>query len=177
MSLLSVELPENIKRHLKDVIKTFGLESDEETMDRLIAGWLDKEEAFKEQMFNLGMEEIGLFENSDERGLLALTYSGSLISIGPLVDGDRKVEYTSIGFRQDVPETLTKEGSSLAGDVVIDKSIVFNGGPIKQTSPIYKIVVCPDSLTAEEQEDIIDQATTMIIDSFADINQDTIINY
>lgn len=175
MSLLSVELPENIKRHLKDVVKTFGLESDEETMDRLISGWLDKEEAFREQMFNLGMEEIDLFESLDDRGLLALTYSGSLISIGPLVEGDRKVDYTSIGFRQDVPETLTKEGSSLAENVVLDRSIVFDGGPIKQTSPIYKIVVCPDSLSSEEQEDIIDQATTMIIDTFADINQDTMI--
>ncbi len=168
-------IPENIQRHLHSVIKTFGLESDEETMDRLVNGWMEKEESFKEQMFNLGMEEVGLFGSGDERGSLALTYSGSLISIGPVLDGDRKVDYTSIGFRQDVPETLTKEGCALSEDVMLDRGIVFNGGPIKQTSPIYKIVVCPDSLSLEEQEDMVEQATTMIIDSFADINQDTIL--
>ncbi|MBI9100117.1 MAG: hypothetical protein JEY91_16665, partial [Spirochaetaceae bacterium] len=155
MSSISERIPGNIQTHLKSVIKTFGLENDEETMDRLVNGWLEKEESFKEQMFNLGMDEVGLFSNEDERGALALTYSGSLISIGPLVDGDRKIDYTSIGFRQDVPETLTKEGASLAGDVEIDKGIIFNSGPIKQTSPIYKIVVCPESLSTEEQEDII----------------------
>ena len=177
MESITVGIPENIQKHLHSVIKTFGLEPDEETMGRLVNGWLEKEESFKEQMFNLGMEEVGSFESSDERGVLALTYSGSLISIGPIMEGDRKVDYTSIGFRQDVPETLTKEGSSLSDNVMLDKGIVFNGGPIKQTSPIYKIVVCPESLSLEEQEDIIEQATTMIIDSFADINQDTILNY
>ena len=176
MSSISYEIPENIKRHLNDVIKTFGLESDEETMDRLIGGWLDKEESFKEQMFNLGMEETGSFESSDDRGALALTYSGSLISIGPLNDGDRKVDYTSIGFRQDVPETLTKEGCTLLENIILDKGIQFSEGPLKKTSPIYKIVVCPESLSIEDQEDIIEQATTMIIDSFADINHDTILN-
>jgi hypothetical protein len=175
MESINVEIPENIQKHLHSVIKRFGLESDDETMGRLVNGWLEKEESFKEQMFNMGMDEVGFIGSGDERGSLALTYSGSLITIGPVIDGDRKVDYTSIGFRQDVPETLTKEGCSLAEDVKLDKGIIFNGGPIKQTSPIYKIVVCPESLSIEEQEDIIEQATTMIIDSFADINQDTII--
>ena len=176
MENVSLDIPENIVKHLEVVIKTFGLESDEETMGRLINGWLEKEEAFKEQMFNMGMDEVGVFNRDDERAALALTYSGSLLTIGPLVEGERKVDYTSIGFRQDVPETLTKEGSSLAEDVMIDKGIVFNGGPIKQTSPIFKIVVCPESFSTEEQEDLIEQATTMIIDSFAEINSDTILN-
>lgn len=175
MESISVGVPENIKKHLHRVIKTFGLETDGETMARLVNGWLEKEDSFKEQMFNMGMEETGEFDCNDERGSLALTYSGSLISIGPIIEGDRKVDYTSIGFRQDVPETLTKEGCSLAENIQIDKGITFFEGPLKQTSPIYKIVVCPESLSAEEQEDIIDQATTMIIDSFADINQDSIL--
>ena len=176
MDNLSLDIPENIVKHLEVVIKTFGLDSDEETMGRLVNGWREKEEAFKEQMFNMGMDEVGVFNCNDERAALALTYSGSLLTIGPLVEGERKVDYTSIGFRHDVPETLTKEGSSLAEDIMIDKGIVFNGGPIKQTSPIFKIVACPDSFSVEEQEDLIEQATTMIIDSFADINNDTIVN-
>ncbi|MDA3810536.1 MAG: hypothetical protein PF518_09440 [Spirochaetaceae bacterium] len=176
MSSLSIEIPEIIRKHLEVVIKTFGLETDEETMERLINGWLEKEEAFKEQMFNMGMEETDLFACEDERAALALTYSGSLITIGPLIEGLRKIDYTSIGFRQDVPERLTKEGSSIIEDVQLDKGIKFHDGPIKQTSPLFKIVVCPDSYSAEEQEDMIEQATTMIIDSFSDINHDTILN-
>lgn len=165
-------LPESIQNHLKNVIEIFGLDHDKETMDRLVQGWLDKEEAFREQMCNMGMDEVGSFESSDTRGALALTYSGSLISIGPLLEGSRKVDYTSIGFRQDVPETLTKEGGNLAENMSIDKGIFFQDGPIKQTSPIYRIVTCPEDLSAVDQEDLIEQATTMIIDSFADINQD-----
>ncbi|MDC7223675.1 MAG: hypothetical protein PQJ60_08050, partial [Spirochaetales bacterium] len=130
---------------------------------------------FKEQMFNMGMEETDHFDSYDERGVLALTYSGSLISIGPVNGGDRKVDYTSIGFRMDVPDSLTKEGCLLADDITLDKGVVFDGGPIQKTSPVYKIVVCPESLEANEQEDLIDQATTMIIDAFAGINNDTIV--
>ncbi|MBB6479224.1 hypothetical protein [Spirochaeta isovalerica] len=168
-------LPENIQSHLNSVIKTFGLDNDEQTMARLVRGWQDKEESFRDQMCNMGMDETGEFDSDDKRGALALTYSGSLISIGPMVEGDRKVDYTSIGFRQDVPETLTKEGCTLAENMVLDRGIKFLDGPIKQTSPLYKIVVCPEDLSASDQEDLIEQATTMIIDSFAGINQDTML--
>jgi hypothetical protein len=175
MSTLTSSIPPAIEKHLVDVIKTFGLDSDEDTMTKLKSGWIEKEEAFKNQMINMGMEETDHFESYDERGVLALTYSGSLISIGPVMDGDRKVDYTSIGFRKDVPEALTKEGCLLAEDMELNKGVLFDGGPIQKTSPVYKIVVCPDSLDSSEQEDLIDQATTMILDTFAGINSDTII--
>jgi len=168
-------LPDNIQNHLNSVIKTFGLDNDEPTMARLVQGWQDKEEAFRDQMCNMGMDEAGEFDHEDKRGALALTYSGSLISIGPLVEGDRRVDYTSIGFRQDVPETLTKEGCNLAESMVLDRGIRFLDGPIKQTSPLYKIVVCPEDLSPSDQEDLIEQATTMIIDSFSDINQESVL--
>lgn len=167
-------IPQNILHHLESVITTFGLEDNEETLDRLKAGWMEKEDAFNQEMANIGMEEIESFQTYDERGVLALTYSGSLISIGPLVDRERKVDYTSIGVRRDVPEALTKEGSQLAEDMVLDRGVVFDGGPIQKTSPVYKIVVCPENLNSDEQSDLIQQATTMIIDTFADINQESL---
>ena len=174
-TMCTLVIPENIEKHLHSVIKQFGMEDSKETYDRLKGGWLEKQETFKDQMENLGMEETNSLKRHDERGVLALTYSGSLISIGPMTEGDRKVDYTSIGFRTDVPESLTKEGCLLAKDLELDKGVVFDGGPIKQTSPVYKIVVCPESLDLLEQEDLIDQATTMIIDTFAEINNDTVI--
>ncbi len=171
---MTATIPENILNHLESVITTFGLEDNKETLDKLKAGWLEKEEAFNHEMANLGMEEIEFFETFDKRGAMALTYSGSLISIGPIVDGDRRVDYTSIGVRRDVPESLTKEGAQLAEDLELDKGVMFDGGPIQKTSPVYKIVACPENLSSADQSDLIQQATTMIIDTFADINQESL---
>ena len=172
----SNSIPGHIKKHLEDVIVSFGLESNEETMDRLIAGWIEKENVFKEKMLEMGMVETDVFEKNDDRGSLALTYSGSIIGIGPKVDGDRTVDYTSIGFRNDVPDMLIKNGCSLSENILLDKGILFKDGPIEQTSPIFKIVVCPETLSVDEQEDMIEKATTVIIDSFTDINERTIIS-
>ena len=156
------------------VITTFGLEDRDEALERLKTGWAEKEEAFNQEMTNLGMVEIDSFPTYDERGALALTYSGSLISIGPLVDRERRVDYTSIGFRRDVPEAITKEGTQLAEDMAPDRDVVFESGPIQKTSPVYRIVATPENLSSDDQADLIQQATTMIIETFADINQETL---
>lgn len=168
-------IPQHILKHLETAVTTFGLEDNDETLDRLKAGWLEKEESFIQEMANIGMEEIESFRTYDERGVLALTYSGSLISIGPLMDNERRVDYTSIGVRRDVPEALTKEGSQLAQDMALDRDVVFEGGPIQKTSPVYKMVVCPENLSSDDQTDLIQQATTMVIETFADINQESLI--
>jgi len=165
-------IPENIRKHLQYVSRSFGLSQDNETVEKLAASWVEKLEAFETRMIELGMDEIGSFEKDDERGALALTYSGSLVSIGPLVDGGRKIEYTSIGLRKDVPESVQEENCSLKNDMEVEASIELEGASIKKTSQVYKIVACPFSLNAEEQEDLIDEAKTMIIDTFVDMNQD-----
>ena len=118
------------------------------------------------------MDEVGTFETDDERGALALTYSGSLLSISPLTDGARKIDYTSIGLRKDVPESVTDENCTLKRDMEVEKSIEIEGSSIKRTSQIYKIVAAPLSLNPDEQEELIDEAKTMIIDTFVDMNQD-----
>ena len=138
------------------------------------AGWLEKKEAFEEKMVEMGMDEVGSFDKEDERGALLLTYSGSLVSLGPMEDNERNVEYTSIGFRHDVPASLSKEGCSLAGETSVDKPMLFEKGPIKATSPIFKIVVCPESLSFDEQEELVNDATTMIVDTFIEKNKEII---
>jgi len=54
----------------------------------------------------------------------------------------------------------------------VEKNVEFIGGSIKRTSPIYKIVAAPLSLNDDEQEELIDEAKTMIIDTFVDMNQE-----
>jgi hypothetical protein len=169
---LNTTIPENILKHLQYVATSFGLGQDEETIQMLADSWSEKLEAFEHKMIELGMDEVASYATDDERAALALTYSGSLLSIGPLVDGARKVDYTSIGLRKDVPESAADENCTLKYAMEVEKSAEFEGSSIKKTSLIYKIVVAPDSLNAEEQEDLIDEAKTVIIDTFVDMNQD-----
>ena len=122
------------------------------------------------------MEELDSFEKEDERGAIALTYSGSIVNIGPLVDEVRNVEYTSIGLRSDVPDSADNDASKLAGDVKIDDNIDFEVGPVKSTSPIFKIAVCKGDLSAEEQEEALKETTIALSDEFAKINSTIIVS-
>ena len=100
-----------------------------------------------------------------------MTYSGSLINIGPLVDGARKSAYASIGLRRDVPDMVTKEGCILSSDICLNEPIEFEVGPVKKTSAIFKIVVCSEKLSASEQEEKISDATVVIMDEFVEVNK------
>ena len=166
------EIPETIISHLRDVSATFGLPNDEETMERLTEGWLEKKEAFEDKMIEMGMDEVGNLDHNDDRAALVLTFSGSLISIGPVQDGYRNVEYTSIGLRHDVPDSLNIEKTQVVKDLEVGKSVEFANCPLKNTSPVFKIVVCPESLTAPEQEEMLKEAATVIVDTFVDMNKD-----
>lgn len=166
------DIPEIIKTHIKEVIKTSSLPDTDESFDNLINGWLEKKHSFEDKMIDMGMEETNELEKDDKRAALALTYSGSLITLGPLVDGIRTIDYTSIGFRDDVPGSLTLEDCDLTSNISIDMPITFNRGPIKQTSPIFKIVTCTESLSSDEQSDMVKEATTIIIDDFVNVNKE-----
>ena len=117
------------------------------------------------------MDEVGIFDPTDERGALFLTYSGSLISVSPMKFGERDLEYTSIGYRTDVPESLQLDHVALAEYAEVDKILTFKDGPIKQTSPLFKIVVTPESLSEEDQSKLVDEAATIIIDTFVGMNK------
>ncbi|MBN1647753.1 MAG: hypothetical protein JW874_06960 [Spirochaetales bacterium] len=171
------DIPEAIIAHLKDVSSTFGLPNDEETLEKLTESWLEKKEAFEDKMVEMGMDEVGEFDHDDDRAALLLTFSGSLISLGPVQDGYRNVEYTSIGLRNDVPDSLNIEKTNLSKDVQISKGVEFESGPLKNTSPIFKIVVCPESLSAGEQQEMVKEAATVIVDTFVDMNKDLFSDY
>ena len=117
------------------------------------------------------MEEVDSLDKDDSRGLLAITYSGSLVNIGPLVDNVRKAGYTSIELRADVPNLVSKDNSKLANDVELDESIQFEDGPVKRTSPIYRIAVCIEDLSAEEEEEKLAETTMIIMDDFIEVNK------
>lgn len=170
-------LPENIQAHIKNITKTAGLPEGDESVEKMAEVWCEKERIFEEKTENLGLEEVEALEAGDERAALLMTYSGSLISIGALYDGVRKVDYTSIGIRKDVPDTLELEGNELTSDVIIDEGVEFKSGPIRKTSPIYKIIICrEENLDAEEQEEMIKTAATVIMDDFVEVNKTLILD-
>jgi hypothetical protein len=165
------QLPEMIKDHVQEITKTSGLPPGEESVEKIAKGWLEKRQVFEDFTKQFQMEEVESCEGDDERASLALTYSGSLVKIGPLVDGVRKVQYTSIGLRSDVPDVADKEGSIIDGDISVDESIKFEVGPVKNTSPILKIAVVSGQLSIEEQEEKVTEATQIITDEFAEVNR------
>ncbi len=168
------QIPEKVKSHIRDITKSSGLEEADESVEMIAEGWLEKNRVFEEESVNQNMEEVEFFERNDERGAIALTYSGSLINIGPISEGTRKAGYASIGLRKDVPDLLSNDDSELGDDISIDKPIEFAKGPVKRTSPIYKIIVCKDDLSVEEQEEKLDEATMVMMDEFVEVNNKTL---
>ena len=165
------QVPENLHSHLKAIAKSSKLGEGEEALEKIAQGWLEKEKIFGEETGKQDMEEMDSLAQDDERGALALTYSGSLVNIGPLTDGVRKVVYTSIGMRTDAPDKAENDESKLGGDIAVDDVIKFETGPVKSTSQIFKIAVCKADLSAEDQEEALTQAMTVVEDLMLDVNK------
>jgi len=170
------QVPENLHAHIRAIIKASSLPDDEESMEKLAKGWLDKKQVFEEEIDKQDMEQIDILPKDDERGALAMTYSGSLLNIGPLVDGTRKVIYTSIGFRTDAPDSAEREDSVLAKDAAVDDTIEFETGPVKSTSKIFKIAVCNGDMSAEEQEENLTQVMTQVEELMLGVNKTVLLD-
>lgn len=171
MDTALTKLPARIQDHIRNIATTAGFEETEASYEKIAIGWLKKEKAFLDTISQKGLTEEDSLSLNDPRGGIALTYSGSLILVGPLKDGFRKAAYYSIGFRKDVPESLKNDNSQLDQDIHVDQSIVFQIGPIKKTSPIYKFAVCNEMVAIAQQEEIISEATIIITNDFIDINK------
>jgi hypothetical protein len=165
------KIPEDIKGHLREITKTSGLPPGDESVEKIAKVWLEKKQVFEDKIGEMGMEEVDYISVDDERAALAITYSGSLVNIGPIINGVRNAGYISIGLRRDVPDAAVKEGSKLAKDVEVDRQIEFETGPVKNTSPIFKIAVLTEELPAIEQEEKINQATLVIQEEFVEVNK------
>jgi hypothetical protein len=165
------QIPEKLHDHLREITRTSGLPDEEDSIEKMAKGWVEKNEAFNQKVGELNMEDVDTLEADDERGAVAMTYSGSLVMIGPLVDGSRKAQYVSIGLRGDVPGIVDKEESVLDGDVMVDQTIGFRVGPVKNTSKVYKIALLTEDISPEEQEERMVEATQVISQKFLEVNR------
>ncbi len=164
-------LPEKIQEHLRTLTANSGLPQGEESLARITENWITKERLFQEQVEALDMSREERLEQEDPRGALILTYSGSLITLGPDRNGGRSLEYASIKLRKDVPSILREEGITLAEPLVPDKPALFKGSSIEKTSSLLTVASFDPSLEAAEQLERLRQATIFLTNGFVKANQ------
>lgn len=165
------EISEKIRKHIKQLVTTAGLPDTEESLEILEEGWMEKLESFENQVAERDMEMVDEFESEDDRGAMIMTYSGSLLSLGPRDEDGRYVEYRSIGVRNDVPESADADGTQLTGDIHVDGTAAFTKGPIKKSSPVFKIAVITEELDNDEQEELLAEVTQMLTEEFVEVNK------
>jgi nucleoid DNA-binding protein len=165
------QLSDTVRAHLRKITRSSGLPDTEESFQRMAAAWIEKKRLFEGQIRALDMIEVEYFAGDDARGALLLSYSGSLISLGTLAGGGRRLEYASIALRADVPHLVVTEGTDLAGDIHVDGEASFTSGKVKSTSSLLKIAVCPAEVSLEEQDKRIREATIFLTNGFVKINR------
>jgi hypothetical protein len=165
------QIPVHVRDHILKITASAGLEDNEESVELIAHAWLEIKSLFEQRIGNAEMEEWDEFPSDEDRGALVLTYSGSLITLGPLVEGKRTVEYTSIGLRKDVPESASSEASELKKDVCIDESAVFSGGPIEKSSAVYKIAVAREKLELAVEQELLGELTQVLAEDFVEVNK------
>jgi hypothetical protein len=164
-------LDEFIQEHVRQMVKPSGLPPGEESLEALASSWLEKRKAFEEVVCNNDMEEVQLFAAEDDHGGIVMTYSGSLLNIGPLVGGARHCEYAPIGLRKDVPESAVEEASLLEGDFETDSVAAFKKGPVRKTSPILKIARFKKKYAPELEEARLSEVTQVLTGDFVEVNK------
>ncbi|MFW5684331.1 MAG: hypothetical protein ACOC1I_05720 [Spirochaetota bacterium] len=165
------QVPARIHDHIREITKTSGMPDTDESVEEIARAWLEKKEIFEASTSDMKMEEALELAADDDRGALMLTYSGSLVTLGPLVDGTRRAEYASIGLRQDVPDSAENDEAVLAGDVAIDGPVAFTEGPFKKSSPIFRIAILPAGEDPEEDQEQLSSATQIITERFVEVNR------
>ncbi len=165
------QLPEFIKPHIESITKTSGLPYSEDFVDLIAKNWLEKKRMFEEQTLLLRMVQVDSLPLDTKKAALMLTYSGSLIAIGIPMGNTRWAEYASIGLREDVPDIVVKSDASLQSDILQNRAVEFESGPIKKSSPLLAIAVCSEEVSLTEQENRIREATIFLTNGFVKINR------
>ncbi len=165
------KVSEEVQNHLKQLSGSVVLPEGEDALELLASGWLEKEASFMSQVEEENLEEVETFSPDEAKGGLIMTYSGSLLTLGPLGEEGRNVEYVSIGLRTDVPESTRSEGSAIDGEITVGEPVQFKDGPILKSSPVYKIAVVQEELPLEAEEELLSNVTQVLADEFAEVNK------
>jgi nucleoid DNA-binding protein len=167
------QLDPAIRSHLEALVRSSGLPDTGETREEMARVWFEKKAMFEGQVKALDMRELESLSPDDPRGVLVLTWSGSLLSVGPLQSsaGGRTMEYASIELRTDVPHLAKSARAFFEGAVSTGEPARLRGGPVASTSALLKIAACDPSVSPEEQDKRIREATIFLTNGFVRINR------
>lgn len=165
-------LPIEVVYHLKNLIKNTGLPDDPKSFNRFMESWLIKRVQFDKIVEQGNYRKEKIFNTDDKNSCIAMTLSGSLVTLGPLTNGTRTATYTSIGMRTDVPMVKIKDKSVLGENIEINKAIVFEEGPVKSTSTIIDMAVMPLNPNNKNQAKELSDSNNLLIKKFLSINRD-----
>jgi len=168
------QLSDQIQNHIRQICKTSGLPQSDESYEQLAAAWLEKNKLFDTATAEQHMEQQTFYNKDESRGALLLTWSGSLLTLGPLVDGKRRCEYQSLGLRTDVPQAAVHEAAILAADLETDAIVSFSVGPIQQSSPVYRIAVNTENLSSDQEEKLLTTINQNLAEDFVAVNKTVI---
>lgn len=101
--------------------------------------WLERYNTFMKIVNSNELKLVDHYPIWKNELVLLLTYSGSILLIGPKIDDTRWIEYKCIGNREDVPHHISEEGIDLLNDIEIGKITYFDAEIIKNTSPTFLI--------------------------------------
>lgn len=164
-------LPEAIRKQIDLMAAAPEAPKGDDYKELLAKNWQAKYELFTSQAKALGMQETERMETDDGRGIIILTYSGSLVSMGPAQEGGRWLEYAAIKLRTDVPDIISGTGAVLANPPAKDQPLAYKKGPIESTSAVYRIVVCGSDLSFGEQDRRVREAAIFLTNGFIKLNR------
>lgn len=167
------DLPDGVKQHLAGLAQDLGREEDEAYLANLVAVWKRKASLFEDQARLLQLDVVDSVPSHDPRGALVLTYSGSLLSIGPATNRTlgRWLEYSSIKLRTEVPDVIADRGISMPKGITVGAPVEIGGSQVSRTSNAHSIAVCPAGLEEDEQDRRIRESTIYITNGFMKYNR------
>jgi nucleoid DNA-binding protein len=171
MGMVLAQLPDKIQKHLAGILAGTEMPKDDQSLEILAQNWIGKKGTFDTMIKSLAMHEEGSLAAADARAMLLLTYSGSLIGIGPERGEGRWMEYASIKLRHNVPEIVAVEKTGIKDTIAVDATANFTEGKIKSTSAIFKIAVCDPVVDLNEQEKRVREAMIFLTNAFAKLNR------
>ena len=164
-------IPDDVEQHLRGLIKSCGIIDNKKNFRRAVESWLAKRGTFDRIIEHGNFKRVQVYPKTEPNACIAMTMSGSLISLGPLVDNGRNVTYTSIGMRTDVPEIREEVNCELDGNLVLKKNLLFKKGPIKATSTIIDIGIIQGNDDFNKQMARIKAANEILLNRFVNINR------
>lgn len=164
-------LPQEIRNQIDALAEGPETPRRPDIREALAENWISKFELFESQLRLLEMEEPEALAPGDPRGFLAITYSGSILSVGPASPGGRWIEYVPISLRLDVPEMISGKDAEIGGPVRQGLALEFAQGPLKSTSSVYRIAVCRAGIEIAEQDRRVREAAIFLTHGFIKMNR------